>query len=93
MKTDASVRSAARSLRAANYPVPVFLASGEVTLSPEAAVDVAKLVPGWCVDVASQATRRPLTRRLKIAGVKVEEAGDGESVQVTLAPLSSELKN
>ncbi|MET9462552.1 hypothetical protein ABZY05_47415 [Streptomyces canus] len=93
VKTDASARAAARSRRAANYPVPVFLASDEVTLSPEAAVDVAKLVPGWCVDVASQATCRPLTQRLKIAGVKVEEDGDGESVQVTLAPLSSELED
>lgn len=91
--TSASAGAAARSQRAANYPVPVFLSSDEVTLSPEAAVDVAKLVPGWCVDVATAATCRPLTQRLKIAGVKVSEDGSGESVQVTLAPLSSELED
>jgi hypothetical protein len=93
VKTSGSALAAARSRRAANYPVPVFLSSDRVTLSPEAAVDVAKLVPGWCVDVATQATCRPLTQRLKIAGVKVEEDGDGESVQVTLAPASSELED
>ncbi|MEH0579140.1 hypothetical protein QBA54_32735 [Streptomyces sp. B21-108] len=91
--TDESAVAAARSRRAANYPVPVFLASDEVTLSPEAAVDVAQLVPGWCVDVATQATCRPLTQRLKIAAVKVEEDGDGESVKVTLAPVSSDLED
>jgi len=93
VKTDHSALAAARSRRAAAYPAPVFLSSDEVTLSPEAAVDVAKLVPGWCVDVATQATCRPLTQRLKIVGVKVQESGDGESVQVTLAPTSSELED
>ncbi|MFI1703068.1 hypothetical protein [Streptomyces griseoruber] len=91
--TTASAASAARSKRAAAYPVPVFLSSDEVTLSPEAAVDVAKLVPGWCVDVATAVTCRPLRQRLKIGGVKVSEDGDGESVQVTLAPLSSDLED
>ncbi|MEU0059077.1 hypothetical protein [Streptomyces sp. NPDC006334] len=93
VKTNASAVAAARSRRAANYPVPVFLASDRVTLSPEAPVDVAKLVPGWCVDVATTATCRPLTQRLKIAGVQVSEDGEGESVQVTLAPTSSELED
>lgn len=93
VKTDASAVAAARSQRAANYPVPVFLSSDEVTLSPEAAVDVAQLVPGWCVDVATQVTCRPLTQRLKITGVKVQEDGDGESVKVVLAPVTSELED
>lgn len=92
VKTDSSAAAAARSRRTATYPVPVFLATEEVTISPEAAVDVAKLVPGWCVDVATQATCRPLTQRLKVAGLKVAEDGDGESVQLTLAPLSSSLE-
>jgi hypothetical protein len=93
VKTDASALAAARSRRAANYPVPVFLSSDEVTLSPEAAVDVATLVPGWCVDVATQVTCRPLTQRLKIAGLKVEEDGDGESVKVQLAPVTSDVED
>lgn len=89
VKTSSSAEAAARSRRAANYPVPVFLSSDEVTLSPEAAVEVGRLVPGWCVDVATAATCRPLTQRLKIVGLKVSEDGDGESVQVALAPMSS----
>ncbi|MER6557867.1 hypothetical protein ABT300_08880 [Streptomyces sp. NPDC001027] len=93
VKTNDSAAAAARSRRAASYPVPVFLSSDEVTLSPEAAVDVARLVPGWCVDVATAATCRSLTQRLKIAGLKVSEDGDGESVQVTLAPASSDVED
>lgn len=88
--TDAAAASSARAIRAANFPVPLFLATEQITLSPEAAVDVAALVPGWCVDVSSNVTCRPLAQRLKIIGVKVRETGtDGESVQVVLAPLSS----
>lgn len=93
VKTDSSAAAAARSRRAASFPVPVFLSSDEVTLSPEAAVDVAKLVPGWCLDVSSDATCRRVGQRMKIAGVKVTEDGDGESVKVALAPLSSDLES
>ncbi|CAL9431594.1 hypothetical protein SUDANB21_02062 [Streptomyces sp. enrichment culture] len=93
VKTQQSADEAARSRRAANYPVPVFLSSEEVTLSPEAAVDVAKLVPGWCVDVATDATCRSLTQRLKVTGLKVTEDGDGESVQVVLAPITSQVED
>jgi len=88
--TDTAAASSARAIRAANFPVPLFLATEEITLSPDAAVEVAALVPGWCVDIASNVTCRPLAQRLKIIGVKVEESGtEGESVQVVLAPLSS----
>ncbi|EMF20429.1 hypothetical protein H114_32839 [Streptomyces gancidicus BKS 13-15] len=93
VKTQQSADEAARSRRAAAYPVPVFLSSEEVTLSPEAAVDVAKLVPGWCVDVATDATCRSLTQRLKVQGLKVSEDGDGESVQVVLAPITSDVED
>lgn len=86
--TDVSATAAARSRRNASLPVPVFLASEEVTLSPDAAVDVATLVPGWCVDVSTNATCRDLTQRMKILGVKVVEDGNGESVQVTLSPVA-----
>lgn len=87
--TDLSAAAAARSRRAANYPVPLFLATEEITISPEAAIDVATLVPGWAVDLASNVTCRPVTQRLKIIGVRVEEDGQGEEIQVVLAPLSS----
>lgn len=87
--TDLSAAAAARSRRAANYPVPLFLATEEITLSPEAAVDVATLVPGWALDLASNITCRPVSQRLKIIGVKVAETGEGEEINVVLAPLSS----
>lgn len=91
VKTSASAAEAARSRRAATYPVPVFLDSETVTLSPEANIHVPHLVPGWCLSISTLSTCRPLTQVLKITGVKVSEDGDGESVQVTLAPLSSEV--
>lgn len=91
VKTSQSAREAARSRRAATYPVPVFLDSETVTLSPEANVSVPHLVPGWCLNISTLSTCRPLTQILKITGVKVTENGREESVQVTLAPLSSEV--
>lgn len=90
VKTSASAAEAARSRQAATFPVPVFLDSETVTLSPEANVDVAHLVPGWCLNISTLSTCRPLTQILKISGVKVTENGENESIQVTSAPLSSE---
>ncbi|HLL36312.1 MAG TPA: hypothetical protein VK545_21070 [Streptomyces sp.] len=84
-----SPSAAARSRLRSSLPVPVFLDSERVTLSPEAAVAVPKLVPGWCLDVASTSTCRTVAQRLKIVGVRVTENGDGESVQAQLAPTGA----
>lgn len=86
---NASARAAARSRLRASLPVPVFLDSEQVTISPQAAVDVAKLVPGWCVDVATTQTCRTVAQRLKITGVRVTENATGESVQLQLAPTGA----
>lgn len=83
---DASARGAAKSRLRANSPAPVFLDSQETTLSPDAAVDVPSLVPGWCVDVTTTATCRTISQALKIVSVKVTEDGDGETVGVQLTP-------
>lgn len=84
---DASATAAARSRLAALLPAPVFIdTSQETTLAPDAAVDVAQLVPGWCVDVTTTTTCRDISQRLKIQGVKVKETEAGESVSVQLAP-------
>ncbi len=88
---DASATSAAQVKVRTSLPVPVFIDSQDVTLSPEAAVTVPKLVPGWCLDVTSNTTCRTITQRLKIVGVKVTEDGGtsdepgAERVQVQLA--------
>lgn len=82
---NASAAAAARSRRAASLPVPVFLTSEEVTLSPQAPVDVASLVPGWCVDVSTTRTCRTISQRLKIVGLTVLADSDSESVKVQLA--------
>lgn len=87
---NSSATSAARSRRASSLPVPVFLDSENVTLSPQAAVDVGSLVPGWCVDVSTTKTCRTLAQRLKIVGVTVTEDGDSESVKIQLAPTGAD---
>jgi hypothetical protein len=46
-----------------------------ITLSPTANVDLASLIPGWCVDITTAITCRELTQRLKITGVSVTEDG------------------
>lgn len=93
IEDDRSATFAARSRLRGSLPLPVFLDSDQVTISPEAAIDVPKLVPGWCLDVATTATCRTISQRLKIASVKVTETGNGESVQVSLAPSGAGLED
>lgn len=87
--------TAAAKLRS-SLPVPVFIDSQQVTISPQAAVDVAQLVPGWCLDITSALTCRKIGQRLKIVGVTViETGGEGdtpgsESVQVQVAVTGAE---
>lgn len=88
LDNDSATAAALSRLRSA-YPVPAFIDTEDVTLSPDAAVDVPKLVPGWCLDVSSTRTCRKIAQRLKIVGVKVVEDGDGEKVQVQLAPTGA----
>lgn len=93
---DTSATSAARSKLRSSLPVPVFIDTQQVTISPEAAIDVPKLVPGWCLDITSAQTCRTVTQRLKITGVKVTEDGGSdstpgsESVQVQVAATGAE---
>ncbi|MFC8466013.1 hypothetical protein [Streptomyces sp. NPDC057250] len=86
---DSSAAAAARSRLGTTYPVPLFVDTQEVTISPEANIDVPLLVPGWCLDIASTRTCRTVTQRLKIIGVKVIEDGQGEKVQVQVAPVGA----
>lgn len=82
-----SAAAGARSRLRGSYPAPVFIdSSQETTLSPDAAVDVPSLVPGYCVDVMTTRTCRNIQQRLKLSGVKVTENERGESVRVQLVP-------
>ncbi|WP_371798969.1 hypothetical protein OG963_14095 [Streptomyces sp. NBC_01707] len=84
-----SAEAAARSRLRTSSPAPVFVDSQQTTLSPEAAVDIASLVPGWCVDVMTTSTCRNIGQALKILGLKVVEDGDGERVSVQLTPAGA----
>lgn len=100
IKTSADAAAAARSRLRGSKPAPIYIDSDRVTLSPDAPVEVARLVPGWCVDVVTTETCRPISARMKIQAVTVSEggsgggqrggegqaAGGGESVQLKLAP-------
>ncbi|MET8609833.1 hypothetical protein [Streptomyces misionensis] len=91
-----SAQESARARQRTSASVPVFIDTQEVTISPEAAVDVPSLVPGWSLDVTSAETCRKVTQRLKIVGVKVSETGGDEntagheSVQVQVAASGAE---
>lgn len=93
---DAGAAAAARAKLRASLPVPVFVDTQEVTLSPDAAVDVETLVPGWCLDITSAETCRTVSQRMKIVGLQVTEEGGtgdspgGESVQVQVAATGAE---
>lgn len=84
-----SALMAARSKLRASSPAPVFIDSQETTLSPDAAVDVPTLVPGWCLDVTTTATCRKISQSLKIIGLKVTEDESGEQVKVQLTPAGA----
>ncbi|WP_327123603.1 hypothetical protein [Streptomyces sp. NBC_01727] len=86
---EASATLAARSRWRASSPAPVFIDSQQTTLSPEAAIDIPSLVPGWCVDVTTTATCRNISQSLKIVGMKVVEDADGERVTVQLTPAGA----
>lgn len=94
--TVASAEQAARAKLRASAAAAVFIDTQQVTIAPDAAVDVPSLVPGWCLDVMSTATCRTVAQRLKIVGVKVSETGGtgsspgAESVQVQLAMSGAE---
>lgn len=90
IKDTESAQAAAESRLRASLPVPVYIDTQEVTLSPDAGVDVDRLVPGWCLDLATTATCRNITQRMKITGLHVTADGDGESVKVQLGPVSQE---
>lgn len=83
---DASANAAARSRLRHSMPAPVWLDTQQVTLSPDAAVTVPSLVPGWCVDVTTTATCRLISQRMKIQNLRVRENERGEQVAVQLAP-------
>ncbi|MDI9829679.1 hypothetical protein [Streptomyces sp. KAU_LT] len=91
-----SADEAARARQRASGTVPVVIDTQQVTISPLAAVDVPSLVPGWCLDITSASTCRPVSQRLKITGVRVaENAGNennpgAEQVQVQVAASGAE---
>ncbi|MFF4602694.1 hypothetical protein ACFY12_08070 [Streptomyces sp. NPDC001339] len=72
--SDAAAVDAARSRLRSSLPVPVFIDTQEVTISPDAAVEVPLLVPGWCLDITTQMTCRPISQRLKTIGLTADPA-------------------
>lgn len=76
--TQDAADQAAASRLSSSLSVPVFIDTKNVTLSPNANINVNSLVPGWCVDVTSDRTCRTISQRLKISGLRVEEDGGGE---------------
>ncbi|MXM67080.1 hypothetical protein GR925_27525 [Streptomyces sp. HUCO-GS316] len=75
-----SATEAARARVRTTNQAPVFIDTQQVTISPLAAVDIALLVPGWCLDITTDQTCRTVSQRLKIVGLTVEEdAGSDDS--------------
>lgn len=75
----ASADAAAAAKLKASLGVPVFIDTQNVTLSPTAPIGVEALVPGWCVDISTDATCRSITQRLKITGLQVTEDGGSDA--------------
>jgi hypothetical protein len=86
--TTAAAQEAAVAKLASSAIVPVHIDTQSLTLSPDAAIDAASLVPGWCVDITTTATCRDVSQRLKITGLQVTESGGSDATpgqeQITL---------
>lgn len=92
LTTQAAADQAAQARLATSLGVPVHIDTSQVTLSPTAAVDITKLVPGWCLDVTTDGTCRTISQRLKITGLQVTEDEDGEKVTVQVASTGDNLE-
>lgn len=98
MADQAAADDAAAAKLKSNLGVPVYIDTQNVTLAPTANIDVAKLVPGWCVDISTDSTCRTITQRLKITGLKITEEGGtdaqpgGEHVVLQVAATGDNLQ-
>ncbi len=96
--TQAAADSAAAAALKSLAVAPVFVETSNVTLAPTAPVSIPDLVPGWCVDVTSDATCRVVSQRLKITGIKVTEDGGSagnagqESIVLQLTATGNQLE-
>lgn len=87
----ASADAAAAAKLSASLTVPVFIDTQDVTLNPNANVSVHQLVPGWCVDITSDYTCRPISQRLKITGLQISENGEQERITVQVSATGNTL--
>lgn len=83
-----SAVNAARGLVQSSRDVSVYIDTQNVTLSPDTQVQLQHLVPGWSLDMVSEATCRRVAQRLKITGLHVLADGSGERIQVQVGPLT-----
>ena len=94
----AAADAAAAAKLKSNLGVPVYIDTQNVTLAPTANISVAKLVPGWCVDISTDSTCRKITQRLKITGLTISEDGGsddqpgGEHVVLQVAATGDNLQ-
>lgn len=84
-----SADAAAADLLATSVPAPVFIDTGAGPLSPQASIDIASVIPGYCLQIASVATCRPVTAVQKVVEVSVQETGATEQARVLCAPTGS----
>lgn len=81
-----SANAAAADLLSTSVPAPVFIDTGAGPLSPQASIDVASIICGYCLQIASTATCREVAAVQKVVEVRVSESSDGESAQVLCGP-------
>lgn len=81
-----SAQAAVESQLALSYPSPVFIDTGAGPLSADTALDIAAVIPGFCVEVASTATCRTVTAVQKVHEIRVAEDANGEQARILCAP-------
>lgn len=81
-----SADGAVAAMLDASLPAPVFIDTSAGPMSVQANVSVSSLIPGYCLQVSSDATCRSVTAVQKLVEVRVSETAAGEEVRVICAP-------
>lgn len=91
--TTTALTNQATTYQKAHYPAPVILSVPDgATLRPDSPFPMSTLVPGTTVPVQSTATCTKVDATFLLRAVDVAQSGaGGETVQITLQPLSLEV--
>lgn len=94
LATTGACDSAADSIRAQGFPAPVLLEIPDgSTLTTDAPYSIGDLVPGVLMPVSHQGRCRSVASDFVLTSLQVTQTSEGETVQISVAPLSAAVES